>query len=132
MTPPTREELLKALATDLWSKLCTDCVHVMEPEKCDCLDDILVAFDELEAMRTPAQGSQLRAAAERVCWFDWSDNDMDAVAAIDALRKALALTSTVCATDCIRGHKIGECIILSCIQTGRCAVVLSQQDRGAP
>jgi Lar family restriction alleviation protein len=31
----------------------------------------------------------LRAAAERVCWFDWSDNDMDAVAAMDALRAAL-------------------------------------------
>lgn len=33
--------------------------------------------------------SALRAAAERVCWFDWSDNDMDACAAIDALRKAI-------------------------------------------
>lgn len=36
----------------------------------------------------PAQDA-VRAAAERVCWFDWSDNDMDAVAAIDALRKAI-------------------------------------------
>ncbi|WP_035670071.1 hypothetical protein [Bradyrhizobium liaoningense] len=36
----------------------------------------------------------LRAAAERVCWFDWSDNDMDAVAAMDALRKALTHSST--------------------------------------
>ena len=25
-------------------------------------------------------------AAEHVCWFDWSSNDPDAVAAIDALR----------------------------------------------
>jgi hypothetical protein len=33
--------------------------------------------------------SSLREAAERVCWFDWSDNDMDAVAAIEALRKAV-------------------------------------------
>ncbi len=29
----------------------------------------------------------LRAAALRVCWFDWSSNDADAVAAIDDLRK---------------------------------------------
>lgn len=43
----------------------------------------------------PAQDA-VRAAAERVCWFDWSDNDMDAVAAIDALRKAI--TSSVPST----------------------------------
>jgi len=30
---------------------------------------------------------RLRAAAERVCWFDWSSNDADAVTAIDDLRK---------------------------------------------
>ena len=41
------------------------------------------------ATRGLAQSPSLRAAAERVCWFDWSDNDMDAVAAIDALRKAI-------------------------------------------
>lgn len=33
---------------------------------------------------------ELRALAGRVCWFDWSDNDSDAVAAIQALRAALA------------------------------------------
>lgn len=33
--------------------------------------------------------SSLRSAAERVCWFDWSDNDPDAVHAIDRLRLAL-------------------------------------------
>lgn len=44
----------------------------------------------------PAQDA-VRAAAERVCWFDWSDNDMDAVAAIDALRKAI--TSSVPSTE---------------------------------
>lgn len=38
------------------------------------------AADEIE---------RLQAAAERVCWFDWSDNDDDAVAAIEALRRAL-------------------------------------------
>jgi hypothetical protein len=37
-----------------------------------------------------ARGEELRAAAERVCWYDWSDNDRDAVQAIEALRKALA------------------------------------------
>jgi hypothetical protein len=39
----------------------------------------------IEAMRD----SPLRAAAEAVCWFDWSDNDEDAVAAIAALSAAL-------------------------------------------
>lgn len=32
----------------------------------------------------------LRRAAERVVWFDWSDNDSDAVAAIDALAATLS------------------------------------------
>lgn len=50
----------------------------------------------------PAQDT-VRAAAERVCWFDWSDNDMDAVAAIDALRKAI--TSPVSSTDQREGGK---------------------------
>lgn len=49
------------------------------------------------ALRTPtvaqAVPDPLRAAAERVCWFDWSDNDMDACAAMDALRKALTMPS---------------------------------------
>ncbi len=31
----------------------------------------------------------LEAAAEAVCEFDWSDNDADAVAAIEKLRQAL-------------------------------------------
>lgn len=34
------------------------------------------------------QRNRLRAAAERVVWFDWSGNDTDAVAAIDELRSA--------------------------------------------
>lgn len=37
----------------------------------------------------PTGGEALRASAERVCWFDWSGNDMDAVAAIDALREVV-------------------------------------------
>ena len=36
------------------------------------------------------ENERLRAAAERVVGFDWSDNDDDAVAAIDELRKVLA------------------------------------------
>lgn len=42
---------------------------------------------------SPATTDALRAAAERVCWFDWSDNDTDAAAAIDALRKVVTATS---------------------------------------
>ncbi len=36
----------------------------------------------------------LRNAAVEVCRFDWSDNDADAVRAIDALRGALTQTAT--------------------------------------
>ena len=32
---------------------------------------------------------RLRAAAARVCWFDWSGNDNDAVVAIEALRELI-------------------------------------------
>ncbi len=35
---------------------------------------------------------RLRAASEAVCWFDWSDNDNDAVAAVAALRAVLEKT----------------------------------------
>jgi hypothetical protein len=31
--------------------------------------------------------AELKAAARAVTWFDWSDNDADAVRAVDALRK---------------------------------------------
>ena len=41
-----------------------------------------------------AKASPLRAAAERVCWFDWSYNDEDSVAAIEALRKELKSEQT--------------------------------------
>jgi hypothetical protein len=34
--------------------------------------------------------ARLRAAAERVVWFDWSGNDSDAERAIEGLRAALA------------------------------------------
>jgi len=36
-----------------------------------------------------AEIERLRAAAERVCWFDWSGNDDDAVAAVEELRRVL-------------------------------------------
>ena len=34
-----------------------------------------------------ARIAELEKAARDVTWFDWSDNDSDAVAAIDRLRK---------------------------------------------
>lgn len=60
------------------------------------------AFRMLEPLyvgAAQAAPDALRAAAKRVCWFDWSDNDMDAVAAIDALRKALMVSSTSRGTE---------------------------------
>lgn len=36
-----------------------------------------------------AEIERLRAAAKRVCWFDWCENDDDAVAAIEELRHVL-------------------------------------------
>ncbi len=47
---------------------------------------------ELRAARDTlaAANAELRRAAERVVWFDWSDNDPDAASTIDALREALA------------------------------------------
>lgn len=37
-----------------------------------------------------AENGRLRSAAERVCAFDWSsNNDADAVAAVDELRRLL-------------------------------------------
>lgn len=56
-------------------------------EECGKLHAKLAASPDTSTLLTCK--SPLRAAAERVCWFDWSDNDMDACAAIDALRKAL-------------------------------------------
>ncbi len=48
----------------------------------------------LYATPTPPAGDALREAAERVVWFDWSDNDSDAVAAISALRATLHPATT--------------------------------------
>ncbi len=38
---------------------------------------------------------QIEEAAREVCWFDWSDNDEDAVATIDKLRDALGPKSPI-------------------------------------
>jgi hypothetical protein len=46
--------------------------------------------EEVLARKIKEANRQLRAAAERVCAFDWSDNDADAVKAIEALRAALS------------------------------------------
>lgn len=55
------------------------------------LDDrdqlLLATLRELAAKK--AEIKWLRDAAERVCRFDWSSNDNDAVAAVDDLRRAL-------------------------------------------
>ena len=50
-----------------------------------------VRFDAYAALR--AEVERLRGAAERVCWFDWCDNDDDAVDAISDLRAALTAPS---------------------------------------
>jgi hypothetical protein len=57
-----------------------------------CDDPLERAGDAIRAMfeRKDAEIARLRAAAERVCWFDWSsNNDTDAVATIDELRKII-------------------------------------------
>lgn len=41
------------------------------------------------AIAAQQDGAGIREAAKAVCWFDWSGNDSDAVAAIDRLRRAL-------------------------------------------
>src|SRR6202022_3868714 len=61
--------------------------------ECDCQGVSVMffgkTFSEKQRERRGAQYdadmrkvAALRAAAERVCWFDWSSNDPDAVAAI--------------------------------------------------
>lgn len=42
-----------------------------------------------EAERLSGEFLSLRRAAERVCWFDWSGNDPDAVQAVEELRRTL-------------------------------------------
>lgn len=46
-----------------------------------------------ENERLRALTTRLRTAAESVCWFDWSNNDRDAVEAITELRLALEQAS---------------------------------------
>lgn len=54
-----------------------------DPGETLCVD----AAAEIE--RLLALTTRLRTAAESVCWFDWSNNDTDAVGAIAELRLAL-------------------------------------------
>lgn len=56
----------------------------------------LVATPPAEpVVEAPQPANSVRKAAERVVWFDWSSNDPDAVAAVDALRAALATKPAV-------------------------------------
>lgn len=50
---------------------------------------IIAKYQEYIRRHSPP-ASAIREAAKRVIWFDWSENDPDAVAAIDGLRAALA------------------------------------------
>ena len=53
---------------------------------------------ELDVVLDALRGANaLQTAAEKVCRFDWSSNDDDAVAAIDALRSALSTTTPAAA-----------------------------------
>lgn len=65
----------------------------------DCLSSIrsaLVATPPAEpVVEAPQPANSVRGAAERVVSFDWSSNDPDAVAAVDALRAALATKPAV-------------------------------------
>lgn len=51
------------------------------------INDLPPWFSELR--RKDQEIRQLRTAAKAVCRFDWSGNDDDAVAAIEALRHVL-------------------------------------------
>lgn len=56
----------------------------------------LVATPPAEpVVEAPQPANSVRGAAERVVSFDWSSNDPDAVAAVDALRAALATKPAV-------------------------------------
>lgn len=57
-----------------------------------------LAKDRIDARRDL---EPIVTAARKVCWFDWSDNDPDAVAAIDALRVMLDEASV---QNCGHGH----------------------------
>jgi len=49
-----------------------------------------VGSDYCSECRDSIDVSEIVAAARGVIWFDWSDSDADAVAAIERLRKAVA------------------------------------------
>jgi hypothetical protein len=52
---------------------------------------LFLLADEIDRLRAENEKLlRVRAAADRVCWFDWSENDEDAVRAVAELRTALA------------------------------------------
>jgi hypothetical protein len=53
-----------------------------------CGRDYSDSIHKTSPVRT--ERDELAEAAKHVCWFDWSDNDDDAVEAIEELRRALA------------------------------------------
>ena len=82
-----------------WHEPVERCVSCDKPLPVACPDCIDYALD---ATRVPREADTLRAQlaelveAERsVTWYDWSDNDEDAVESIDRLRSALARAEAV-------------------------------------
>lgn len=76
-------------------KVFGDGYHVMSEAEAKSLaaylNSALVATPPAEpVVEAPQPANSVRGAAERVVSFDWSSNDPDAVAAVDALRAALA------------------------------------------
>lgn len=73
-------------SADLYARL-QEQVETLKAE----LASAMKAADEYapRALAAEAERDRLRALAERVCWFDWSANDEDAVQAIADLRAAL-------------------------------------------
>jgi hypothetical protein len=98
-TSPETETLL-ALAKDceLYAKVIEGIIVVDDVtcanERREPKTTLLKAAAALRGLAPCPDQSALRAAAERVCWFDWSGNDIDACAAIDALRKAIVSDSS--------------------------------------
>lgn len=81
-------------------KVFGDGYHVMSEAEAKSLaaylNSALVATPPAEpVVEAPQPANSVRGAAERVVSFDWSSNDPDAVAAVDALRAALATKPAV-------------------------------------
>lgn len=68
-----------------WDDLSSD-KHVFYMKQVEI--PVAVACRERDATiaRLEAELEEIRIAAREVCWFDWSENDEDAVEAVDKLR----------------------------------------------